>query len=416
MEKSKNFNQKGFVASLVTLAILIFMLTVAMSMGLLIFERQRISTTAIAATQSYYTAQAGAEDALIRLKSAPQMAAATYTLNIGNSSAKVTIPAIVGGSRAITSQGSNNGFIKNLQVVYAPDSSNLSFYYGVEIGEGGLVMSNGSEIMGNVFSGGNISGTGTIDNDAIVSGNGNSISGVYVTGNAFVYSCLSPASVNNLTYVTGGTHTCTVRGTTTVQSSEISEQPLPIPQDQVDDWKTEASTECPSSSVDDLNHNNKTVTMGPCKISGDLNFGNSDILTMTGTIYVTGNITLGNTDTIKLSSSYGSLGGVLLSDGLINTGNGNTFSGSGQTGSYLLFLSTNTSDSAIIVSNGSTGAVFYTTAGGIQLSNNVSALELTGYKVTMQPNSKIQYSNGVVNIYFSGGPGGGWKVVSWQEL
>lgn len=406
-----NNNEKGFVALLNTVLVLIFMLSLAMSISVIIFNRQRISTNAITATQSYYASEAGIEDALLRLKNNPQMSPLSYPLTANNSTANVVIPAMIGGSRTISSQGNTNGLIKTIQVVYGIDSQNVSFYYGVEVGQGGLVMNNGSEILGNVFSSGNISGSGKIDNDAVVSGNGHSIQGVYVGGNGFTYSCLSPANVNNLTYITGGSHTCTVRGATTVQSNEISEQPLPIPQSQINDWKNETTGNVITGDVTVSG----SQTMGPAEITGNLIFSNHATLTLTGTVYVQGNITLGNTDTIQLSSSYGTLGGVLLADGAINTGNGNTFSGSGQTGSYILFLSTNASDSAIIISNNSGGGVFYTSAGGESLSNNVSVVELTGYKVTMGNNSKIQYSNGVVNIYFSGGPGGSWKVTSWQE-
>ncbi len=159
----------------------------------------------------------------------------------------------------------------------------------------------------------------------------------------------------------------------------------------------------------------ETQSMGPTKITGNLTLNNNSVLNVTGTIYVIGNIFLGNGSTIKLDSSYSTLGGIVLADGTINTGNGNIFSGSGQAGSYLLLLSTSTSDSAITVSNNSNGAVFYTSTGGLRIANNVSVVEATGYKVIMLNNSTIQYSSGIVNIYFSNGPGGGWKVTSWTE-
>ena len=408
-------SEKGFVVSIITFFVLIIMLSIAVSMSAVIAQRQKISTNGVSAIQSFYAAESGAEDALLRLNGNPEMSSLSYSLPVGSATANVTIPNSVGGSRTVASQGSASTIIKNVQVVYSINSQNVNFYYGVEVGAGGLVMNGGSEIAGNVFSNGNISGSGTIDNNAIVSGNGHSLTGVYVGGDALVYSCISPASVNNLTYVTGGTHTCTVRGSSLAQAAEISAQPLPIPQTQIDTWKGEAASTCSAADVTNLGRNNKSVTMGSCKITGDLSFGNSTTLTMTGTIYVTGNISLGNTDTIKLDSSYGSLGGVIVADGTINTGNGNTFSGSGQAGSYLLFLSTSASDSAVVVSNNSAGAAFYANNGGVQIPNNVSVLEVTGYKLTMGNNAKIQSSSGVVNIFFSNGPGGGWKVTSWGE-
>jgi prepilin-type N-terminal cleavage/methylation domain-containing protein len=57
----------------------------------------------------------------------------------------------------------------------------------------------------------------------------------------------------------------------------------------------------------------------------------------------------------------------------------------------------------------------FASAGGLTISNNVSVVEATGYKITMNNNSKIQYNAGLADIYFSSGPGGGWKITSWQE-
>lgn len=409
-------NQKGYVISLITFFILMIMLSTAISMSALTFYSQKISTNQVKATQSYYAAESGIEDALLRLKNNPELSSLSYTLMVGGASSDVTIPAIIGGSRAIVAQGNALNRIRKIQVVYTIDSQGVSFHYGAQVGEGGLVMDNGSRIQGNVFSNGNISGgNATIDNDVIVAGNNHSIDDITIKGNALTYSCLSPAVVEgNLTYVSGGTKTCTVQGTTTTQSTEINDQPLPISQDQIDEWKTGAA----EGSVINGNvsiGNNDTQSLGPVKIIGNLTLGNNAILNVTGTIYVTGNISFGNTDTIRLDASYGSLGGVIVIDGSINTGNTSTLTGSGQSGSYLLILSTSISDTAIVVSNNAGGAIFYTSAGGIELNNNVTVKEVTGYKLKLNNNAVVAYESGLANTMFSSGPSGGWKVTSWQE-
>lgn len=406
-----NCHQRGFVASLITIVVLIFMLTVAMSLTALIFNRQRISTNTILAAQSYYADEAGIEDSLIRLKNNPQMSALSYTLIVNNATANVTISAIIGGARPISSQGNNNNLIKTTQIVYAIDSQKVSFHYAAQVGAGGLATSNGSRVKGGVFSNGNITGSGTIDNDVVVAGNGHSIKDVYVGGNVLAYSCLSSASVANLTYVTGGSHTCTVRGATSSQSSEILPQPLPISQSQIDGWKADATAGGASGSVTVSG----TQSLGPKKITGNLTINNSATLKITGTIYVTGQISLSNNATIKLDSSYGSLGGVILSDGKIDMGENSIASGSGQSGSYLLMLTTNSANDALTLNNNVVGSVFYASAGTINLNNNVQTKEVTGYGIALQNNAVITYESGLINSFFSSGPGGTWKVTSWQE-
>lgn len=409
-------NQKGFIVSITVFFALTAMVAITVSMAAVAAASQKISTNAIKSTQSYYAAESGVEDALLRLRTTPQMSATSYNFTVNGVTSTVTIPAIVGSSRAVTAQGTNGTITRKLQVTYTIDSTNVDFYYGVQVGTGGLSMGSNSRVMGNVFSGGNITGSGTIDNNVIVSGNGNKIQNIHVKGNAMVYTCQSATVDGNLTYVTGGTNNCSVGGSVSTQSQEISQQPLPIPESQIDEWKDEVSgTACNATLVAQLSQNNKSASLGPCKITGNLLFGNNTTLTLTGTLYVTGTISMGNGTTIRLDSSYATLGGVLIADGAINTGNSANFSGSGQAGSYLLVLSTSTLDNAITVNNNATGAAFYALDGGITLPNNVSVLEATAKKLTMGNNAIIQSSSGIVNIFFSSGPGGAWKVTDWSE-
>ncbi len=125
------------------------------------------------------------------------------------------------------------------------------------------------------------------------------------------YSCLSGATVDgNLTYVTGGAHTCTVHGSVSSQSGHIAEQPMPIPQSQIDAWKSAAA----SKVVNGNTTINGNQSIGPEKIIGNLTVNGGVTLTLTGPIYVTGDITFQNNDIVQLGASYGSLGEVILSE------------------------------------------------------------------------------------------------------
>lgn len=408
--------QEGYFVSVIAIFILIIMSSIALSMSSLIFYRQKISTNSIRATQSYYTAEAGIEDALMRLKNDPQMSPISYSFPVNDTTAAVNIPAIIGTSRVVTSQGDATSRIRNIQVVYTIDSDGVSFHYGAQVGDGGLQMSNSSRVIGNVFSNGNITGSGsaTIDNNVVVAGVGNSISGMDVGGNVLTYSCSNSSITGTLTYVSpGGTNNCTATGGIFTQSSQISSQPMPISDQQITDWKNAALAGGTTGSV--TLSGTETMSLGPKKIIGDLSLSNSSVLTLTGTVYVTGNITINNSSTIKLDSSFGSLGGIIIADGIISPSNSSTLQGSGQSGSYLLVLSNNVSDSAITVSNSASGAIFYTSAGGITVSNSFSAREVTGYKLTMSNSATITYESGLANALFTSGPTAGWKVIDWKE-
>ena len=422
---STESGQKGFIVTLIVFFILLMMLSVALSMISLIFYRQQISINAFKSTQSYYAAEAGMEDALMKLRNNSSLSISStcsingvttnncYILDVNGVTASIIIPIAIAGSRTVTTQGNNTGIVRKVQTIWSIDNSLVNFYYGVSVGSGGL--QNDGTIHGNVFSNGNITGSGTIDNNVVISGHGNSIKDVYVGGDVLAYSCLSSASVKNLTYVSGGFHTCSVRGTTSVQSSEISSEPMPIPQSQIDSWKNDAVTGGTFSG-------NKIITtsqsLGPLKITGDLTVKSGATLTLTGTLWVVGNVLVDSQNTvINLDSSFGSLGGIIVSDGTFTVDHPNiTLTGTGQQGSYLLIISTNTSDTAIDIKNNLTGySALYTSKGGLTLRNGVSVVEATGYKIIMINGSEIQYSTGVENIFFSSGSGGKWKVTSWGE-
>lgn len=407
--------EKGYVISIIVFFILIIMMSMAISVATLIAFRQQASTNFTRGITSYYTSESGIEDALLRLRNNPNMSALSYSLSLNGATTNVVIPSIVGGSRAITASTSINNITKNLQVVYSFTTQSIGFHYGAQVGAGGLDMGNGSQVLGNVFSNGNVTGSGTINNNLVVASNGNGINGPSVLGSVTAYNCLNPTTVGgSLTYVTGGSHTCAVTGSTTVQSTAISPQPLPISQAQIDGWIAEATNSGTITGDYDIN-NNQTQSLGPQKITGNLHMGNNSVLNVTGTLYVQGNLEFGNNDTINLDPSFGSLGGTIVVDGTIDTGNSTTFNGSGQAGSYVLIISTSNSSSAIRIANNATGAIFYASNGTVTIDNNVSVQELTGYRIKMNNNSTVTYSSGLQNVLFTDGPGGVWEVVSWQE-
>lgn len=407
-------NHRGFAALYVAIILLALMTGIALLLTFLTATQQRILGNYVKSYQSYSLAEGGIEDALLRLSKSMSWSS-PYNLTLGSGSTTVGISDIVGGTRIITSTGNINNRTRKIQVVFSIESDQISFYYGAQIGDGGMVMSNNSQVQGNVFSNGTITGGNgaKITNSVIIAGNGNKLQNVDVGGDADVHTCADSDITGTLRYVSGGSKgNCTYGAAVDRGPNEIEDIPLPIPQSQIDDWKAGAT----AGGIIGSKTINGTESLGPVKIVGDLTFNNNATLNVTGTIYVTGNITTSNSNTIKLDASYGSLSGVIMADGSIIPGNNANFTGSGQAGSYILVLSTKTGNGAITIGNNALGAIFYTSAGGITLNNNVSAREVTGYQLTLNNNVTIQYESGLENANFSNGPGGSWEVVSWKEI
>jgi hypothetical protein len=205
----------------------------------------------------------------------------------------------------------------------------------------------------------------------------------------------------------------TVDGTSNPGSADPGPQAMPISEGQIDQWKIEAANG--GTITGDVSYTDGSpVTLGPKKIVGNLTVDNNTILTVNGTIYVTGDVTFQNNVTIRLDSGYGSGSGMIIADGKILVSNNVSFQGSGQTGSYVLILSTNgsldSSSPAIDLNNNSTNSIFYASNGVIRLQNNATLKEITAFKIFLSNNATVTYESGLANVNFSSGPGGSWTL------
>jgi len=409
-------------ASLIFSIILILSIGLVIGLGLsslsfysLINTRQKIKSA-----QSYYSAEAGIEDSLVRLKKNLQFFSSN-TLAVDDSAAQIEISDLIGGARTITSEGDTNGKIRKLSVLYIISSDAVSFYYGAQAGEGGVQMESGSKINGNVFSNGNIIGDGEITDTATIALNNSILSGIDVGGDAYVYSCTGSSNiVGTLYYATiGGDGNCDYSDSVYIGPDEIESRDMPILLEQIDEWKSEAEAEGVIFGDYEL-AGGQSDSIGPVKITGNMYVRNGSNLTLAGSVYVVGDVEIENNVTIGLDSGYGSLSGILLADGKVNAYNNAILQGSGEEGSYLMILSTNSSlnpfSPAIDLANNVEGAVFYTSNGALRLRNNTKVKEAVGYKMILNNNAEITYESGLENANFTTGPSGGWEVKNWREI
>ncbi len=194
----------------------------------------------------------------------------------------------------------------------------------------------------------------------------------------------------------------------------------PISDANITGWKDESSISTYSGTYNTASYG--TSTLGPKKITGDLNVSGSHTLYLTGTIWVEGNVNVSGSAKIVLHSSYGNTSGVLVSDGrLILSGSGQ-LNGSGQSGSYILFVTTSNCDISFCPSNaieisGSAGSVVLNAQNGtIGFSGSASAKEAVAYKMTLTGSTTINYESGLANMNFNSGPSGSWNISSWKEV
>lgn len=432
--KSITKNNLGYAAVIIVLGVITLSLIITSAITSVIISQQKIARNVLFSMQSYYTAEAGVEDVLLRIfdgeKSLPN---SPHTLTVGGATATITITQDIGGNTIIESQGEQENRTRSLEVAASPNTDEADFFYGAQAGDGGFYMDNNSIVNGNVYSNGSLEGSNgaTITGDVIVAGNssgGNRIYKAAIGGNAYSPNFRDCSVAGDITYVTGGEIvSCPADGSQYQQASPIASADMPISQEQIDDWKQAAQGAGIIAAGNYTPDANTTQTIGPGVITGNMILGNNTTIILTGTVYIQGHVDIQNGSSIQLSSTYGPSSGVLLADGWIEISNNGTFSGSGQANSYVLILSTSacdgtaggdcsSSDAAIDIHNNATGVIFYAANGLLYLHNNVNLTQGTAWKIFLDNNAIVNYEIGLQNALFSGGPGGGYSIDSWKEI
>lgn len=162
--KRVNYQREGQAALTAVIFFLAIFLTVTLGFSAMALRQASITRVNAQAIQSYFLAEAGQEDATYRLIKG-KMISASETITAGTASVTTDIVQ-VGNTQEITSDGDADSSIRRVKTVLTENTTNASFYYGVQVGDGGLSMDNNSQVNGNVYSNGSIIG----DSGALITG------------------------------------------------------------------------------------------------------------------------------------------------------------------------------------------------------------------------------------------------------
>ncbi len=135
--------------------------------------------------RALYLAEAGVDQAIYQLNQNSSYTGETNTA-LGEGTFTVTVTSLGASNKRITATGYipnnvNPVYKRTVRVTSNIGSTVIAFRLAMQVGIGGLTMDNGTSILGNVFSNGNISGTGNFNN---ASGE--------ITGSAIVAASNSP--------------------------------------------------------------------------------------------------------------------------------------------------------------------------------------------------------------------------------
>lgn len=405
--------ERGVVALSMTLIVLFIGVAMVVSLVFVFINRIEITRNLKLSEQAYFSAESGIEDALLRLQKGLNWSS-PYSIAVGGGTSNITISPVTGGARTIIATGDISDRQRSVEVLYSITTTSAQFFYGAQVGDLGVIMENNSSIEGNVFSNGSIQGivdeTPSITGTVNVADVGNSINNISVGGDVYVDTCTDSDIAGDLYALTD--ENCT-------HSSFIEQSPpdpidMPVSQEQIDDWKADALTGGVING--DQSYSSGTHTIGPAKIEGNFTVSGTAQITLNGTLWVTGDISLRQSAQVKLNPNFGSISGVVVSDGQITLSNSSVSSGSGSEGSYLMHLSTAISEQAVVIENFAEADILYTSAGRIEVANNTIIREVVGFGLRIRNSAEVKYEIGLENASFFSGPSGGWEVISWKEI
>lgn len=330
-----------------------------------------------------------------------------------------------------------------LTVQGTPLGQEITFSYGLQIGDGGLILRNGDQVWGNVYSNGPIKGQNKdqihIVGEAYSAGNDGLIEHVRV------YESMASHLVHATIAASNG-------GSRTIRSYDLTDndiyaqayyehyqkgntlytalQPIketftppetkdfPLPAEQIEVLKNAASLGGTISG--DYNLPSGTAQLGPKKITGNLIIGTNAILYLTGALYVQGYIEIGNNSQIWLDQSLNS-SSYIIADGRVHVDNGAQFRDY-YNSNYILLIGLASGSEAMDLHKDVWGLYtlfLYVPNGKVHFHSNVQAKQISAYQIELDNNVYINFQSAAQTIEFKAGPTGtSWEAIkgTWQEI
>lgn len=158
MTYQKRNNQGG--QAIISAVVFFLVISVIILVGITspIAEQVRNGADFLQSQQGYIAADTLSEEALYRLNKGRTLPA-SIVLSFSGASSTALITD-VGGNKQVIATGAAGSFSRVSKAVFS-QGDGISINYGLQVGNGGVVMSGSSSIVGNVYSNGNITATGS---------------------------------------------------------------------------------------------------------------------------------------------------------------------------------------------------------------------------------------------------------------
>ena len=416
-----------------TSSVMMFSLNQSIFMDLADFNQM------IRSKQAYLSAESAVEDVVYRN--------VFGTFAVGNSES-VTIGGVTAAATTVYDSGTDEYLIigsatKGTSVRKAEAilsvTAGSAFNFGLQAGNGGITLSNNSDIFGNVYSNGLVLGAGSAEvfGDIVSAGPTGRVKDITATGSIYA-NTIDNIDAGMNAYYNVDVGSSVVAGTRFTPAANQPLSALPISTTTIQEWKDSITNYGTTIAAGDpacasgTYTINTSITIGYLRVNCNVEVrGAGTILTLTGPVWVQGNLTFRLGPTVRAAASVGRRSVQFIVDNptnrltssLVQVLNSTNFAGSGDPRSYVMILSMNESASlggtqrAIDVTNSAIGDVLvYAGSGLIDIGNNIDLREVTAYQIEVSNGASVTYESGLANLLFTSGPGGGYTLADWQQI
>lgn len=162
--KHTHNTQKGAAMMITVLFFVCISITILIGVVNPVIRESRIAGMTHASKSAYFLAESGVEDVLYRIRNNKNISS-SETLSLGGVNATTTISSLGSNQKQIDSLGDKDGIQRKVSL-RAGTTVGVSFNYGILAGQGGVDLSGGGTVNGNIYAHGPITG----DTSAVITG------------------------------------------------------------------------------------------------------------------------------------------------------------------------------------------------------------------------------------------------------
>jgi hypothetical protein len=153
--------KKGYVMLITSVVFMLVSLIISFGLTTPIIKQLLTTKDIWGAKQSYYLSEAGIEDVMFRLKdstfSSKISTEETLSINDYETITTISTDTLTGNKMIKTSESDYSGYKRKIGAEVT-QSEGVSFNYGIQTGNGGFFITGGSQVIGNIYSNGDIIG------------------------------------------------------------------------------------------------------------------------------------------------------------------------------------------------------------------------------------------------------------------